>query len=132
MIRSLVLIYNFFIDIQPKAFFRFSFDKNGHFFDLFVFIVRKMFHIILIDLEISTLGTSYQILQKSNLKNVLIGESFKIKVHAFHKHRQIKSMAAQNKRIVYVGKVLFSFDAFQSVTLPNLFILEYFKNLNTL
>lgn len=49
-----------------------------------------MFHIILIDLEISTLGTSYQILQKSNLKNVLIGESFKIKVYAFHKHRQIK------------------------------------------
>lgn len=97
-----------------------------------MFIVRKMFHIILIDLEISTLGTSYQILQKSNLKNVLIGESFKIKVYAFHKHRQIKSMAAQNKRIVYVGKVLFSFEAFQSVTLPNLFILEYFKNLNTL
>lgn len=94
-----------------------------------MFIVRKMFHIILIDLEISTLGTSYQILQKSNLKNVLIGESFKIKVYAFHKHRQIKSMAAQNKRIVYVGKVLFSFEAFQSVTLPNLFILEYFKKL---
>lgn len=55
MIRSLVLIYNLFhwytnIDVQTKAFFRFSFDKNGHFFDLFVFIVRKMFHIMLIDL----------------------------------------------------------------------------------
>lgn len=53
---------------------------------------------------------------------------FILNFYAFHQQRQIKSMAAQNKRIVYVGKVLFNYEALQSYLLPTFLILEYFKS----
>lgn len=46
----------------------------------------------------------------------------------FINNDKLKSMAAQNKRIVYVGKVLFNYEALQSYLLPTFLILEYFKS----
>lgn len=63
MVRSIIisLIY------EQKYYFDFHLIKMDNSFYIELFIVSKGFNIMLNDLEISTLGTSYHIMQKSNL-----------------------------------------------------------------